>query len=265
MTVYVNDEELSQAVIDDWELKRSRVVARFLKSEFGVAPPLCDVETDGDRNIASIRVALMQAKLALDPLQVRRTLRVRLALSWILIKVLNFLSLGKRKVAVVEIVCEGASANDIVERIGDLFLVNSPRNRELTLLGSPDHYVLEARDGRVQEIVETPGGSPMQSQLFVGYGDQPEVDYPRDPGYPFQMAGVARLRGGTAVGAIRHQYRDEGNGFRAKIVDEFPALFPRCMVRAQELHLACEFGIWYRALIEQPAASSEARDPDESA
>ncbi len=252
VTVYVDGKELSQDSIDDWELKRSRIVARFLKSKFGVKLPPGVADESGGRSIASIRATLMEAKVSLEPAQVRLKLRSRLTFSALSVRVLNVLSLGRRKAAVVEIVCEGATAKDIVERVGDLFLTNSPRNRELTLLGCPDHYVLEAHDGRVQEIVETTGGAPTQSQLFVRYGDAAKVDFPKDPAYPLQMAGVARLKGGTAVGGIRHQYRDEGNGFRAKIADEFPALFPRCMVRAQQLHLACEFGIWYRTLVERP-------------
>jgi hypothetical protein len=256
MAVYVDGKELPQDSIDDWELRRSRIVARFLKSEFGVTLPPGIADENGASSIASIRAALTQAKLGLESAQVRRSLGSRIAFSTLLVKVLGILSFRHRKAAVVEIVCEGAAAKDIVERVGDLFLTNSPRNRELNMLGSPDHYVLEAHDDRIQEIIETTGGAPAQSQVFVNYDDESEVHFPKDPAFPLQMAGVARLKDGTSVGGIRHQYRDEGNGFRAKIADEFPALFPRCLVRAHQLHLACEFGIWYRTLLEEPEGVS---------
>ena len=248
MTVYVNGEELPQAAIDAWELKRARVVARFLKSRFGVSLPPGLI--DGS-DVVAIRVALMKAKLGIHSDRVRSRLRLRLMLSRVLVWLINLLSLKRRKHAAVEILAEGAGAEEIAARIAELFLTNSAANRELALLASPDHYLLEAHDGGAQEIVETTGGAPLQSRVFVWYADPGAPGQQGDPGYPIRLSGVARLVGGTAVGGICHEYRDEGRGFRATITDEFPALFPGSMVRAQQLHLACEFGIWYRGLIER--------------
>jgi len=250
--VYVNGEELPQAAIDAWELQRSRVVVRFLKSKFGISLPP-GISDGGD--VVALRVALMKAKLGVDPDRVRSSMRVRLMVSRILVWVVNLVSLRRRKQAVVEIADGGAGADEMAAAIAGLFLTNSAANRELTLLGSPDHYLLEAHDGRAQEIVETTGGAPLQSQVFVWYADHAAPDRPQDPGYTIQLSGVARLAGGTAVGGIQHEYREEAGGFRAKIADEFPALFPNSMVRAQQLHLACEFGIWYRGLIDRSRAS----------
>ncbi len=248
MTVYVNGEELPQAKIDAWELQRARVVARFLKSKFGISLPPGVID-GGD--VAAIRGALVKAKLGIGADRVRSSMWIRLMLSRALVWVMSLLSLKRRKHATVEITGDGAGADELAAAVAELFLTNSPANRELALLACPDHYLLEAHDGGAQEIVETTGNAPLQSRVFVWYADPGAPDQQGDSGYPIRLSGVARLVGGTAVGGICHEYRDEGRGFRATITDEFPALFPGSMVRAQQLHLACEFEIWYRGLIER--------------
>lgn len=65
------------------------------------------------------------------------------------------------------------------------------------------------------------------------------------------MAGVSRLQTSTLVGDVRHQYRCEGSGFHAKLADEFPSVFTAKMIREHQFHLACEFLVWYRFLLEK--------------
>lgn len=137
----------------------------------------------------------------------------------------------------------------MVEEIQGLFLTNSPDNHQLAMAGSPDHYVMQAHPGDRQEILETTGGAPIPSQFFIQWGDDTVVGTPRDMSYPLQMSGTARLANGTIIGAVRHQYRNEGDGFRVRLADEFPAVFPKSMIAAHQLHLACEFVIWYEAIL----------------
>ncbi len=245
VNVYVNGRALPQADIDAWELERAHAVAGFLESEFGLSLP-ANLFGEG-ADIATIRVALMQAKLALDPALVSSRMRLRLTVSGGLLWFLKILSFGFRRTAAIEIVGDGVSGSELAARIRELFLTNSATNRELALLGSPDHYLVEAREGNVQEIIEKSGGAPLQTRVFVFYGPGAR-DGASDAPATIEMSGIARLPGGADVGSIRHSYADESTGFRARIADQFPALLPKRMVRAQELHLACEFGIWYRAL-----------------
>jgi hypothetical protein len=53
--------------------------------------------------------------------------------------------------------------------------------------------------------------------------------------------------GAPASGAIRHQFRDHGDGFSARLTIEFPALTPGRIVRTHRWHLACEFSNWIEA------------------
>jgi len=41
-----------------------------------------------------------------------------------------------------------------------------------------------------------------------------------------QQAGVARLKDGTIIGAIHHQFKNTRTGFHAKFGIEFPATMP---------------------------------------
>jgi hypothetical protein len=49
------------------------------------------------------------------------------------------------------------------------------------------------------------------------------------------------------TGAIRHQFRDEPNGFAARLTGEFPVATPLTLIRAHQWHLACEFSNWIEA------------------
>ena len=76
------------------------------------------------------------------------------------------------------------------------------------------------------------------------YRDTGGLRTPADPGYPVQLAGVARDSSGTAIGGVRHQLRDLDGGFEAWLTVEFPRLTPSRMIRQHRWHLACEFSNW---------------------
>jgi hypothetical protein len=58
------------------------------------------------------------------------------------------------------------------------------------------------------------------------------------------MASVARSVRGTAIGGVRHLFRDEPEGFHVRLNVEFPVTVPAPLITAHCWHLACEFSNW---------------------
>ena len=58
---------------------------------------------------------------------------------------------------------------------------------------------------------------------------------------------MAAGAGGVPIGGVRHLFRDEPNGFRARLTVEFPLTMPSYMIRQHRWHLACEFSNWIEA------------------
>ncbi|MEV6561482.1 hypothetical protein AB0M22_37590 [Nocardia sp. NPDC051756] len=72
---------------------------------------------------------------------------------------------------------------------------------------------------------------------------------PPDASFPHQIAGVARAQDGTAIGGVRHQFRDTATGFHARLTVEFPLPILPTMVAGHRWYLACEFSNWIEAAI----------------
>jgi hypothetical protein len=108
----------------------------------------------------------------------------------------------------------------------------------------PDHYISRTRaDGR-QEVIETTGGSPMAVRMYLDDQDVSTLRSEPDPSFPVEWTSVARSVGGVPIGGVRHLFRDEPTGFRARLTVEFPGTTPTHMIRAHRWHLACEFSNW---------------------
>lgn len=60
---------------------------------------------------------------------------------------------------------------------------------------------------------------------------------------------LLRTADGLAVGRLRHQFRNEGEGLSARLTIEFPALTPGPMIRGHQWHLASEFSNWLEAAL----------------
>lgn len=115
------------------------------------------------------------------------------------------------------------------------------------IAANPDHFLIDtAADGR-QEVIETTGDSPLATRFFVDYDDTSPLVTPRDPTFALEAAGVARTDHGLAIGGVRHEFRDEPNGFHARLCVEFPLLTAPHMIAEHRWHLACEFGNWIEA------------------
>jgi hypothetical protein len=95
--------------------------------------------------------------------------------------------------------------------------------------------------------IETTGGAPLPVRMFFDDSDLSTVKAAPDPAFPGQWTAVARTSRGTAIGGIRHQFRDDAEGFRVRLTVEFPAGTLPHMIGAHRWHLACEFSNWLEA------------------
>ena len=175
-----------------------------------------------------------------------KLLRRELALSEHAAVLIARLSAGTRRFSITELVVSGGRAEDFVAWFNERGRIND----ECTMLaGTPDHYVIRTDSHGAQEVVETSGGSPMVARFFIDYEDLSSLRSPSDHSFPLQVAGVARSASGVAVGGVRHQFRNEGSGFRARLLVEYPLLILPQIVPGHQWHLASEFGNWIDAAL----------------
>jgi hypothetical protein len=91
----------------------------------------------------------------------------------------------------------------------------------------------------------------MVARFDIDYEDLSSLRSLADPHYTHQMAGVARARGGLELGGVRHQFRNEGSGFRARLLVEFPFFIMPGIVSGHRWHLACEWANWITAAFDE--------------
>lgn len=115
----------------------------------------------------------------------------------------------------------------------------------MNLSACPDHYALRLLGGRRLEVIETCGFSPVPVRFFIACGDESGLRTPRDSTYGQQSTGAARFGDGTLIGGVRHQFKDTPQGFRARLLVEFPIITPSFIVKSHQMHLACEFSHWF--------------------
>lgn len=232
MRATVNGRTVDRAAILAWEDRRMAAVRRRLGLARSTAPR------------AEQRRELLERKLALGHGALLAMLRRDLWLSERVTRLTVALSGPARRFSRCEIALPEGSA----EHFAHWFQSRNDRDDEAAMIAAcPDHYII-ARDsqGR-QRVVETTGGAPLAGDFTVDYADVSSLLTTPDPAYPHQVAGVARLDDGLAIGGVRHQFRQEGRGFRALLTVEFPRRVPGHMVAAHEWHLAVEFANWIEA------------------
>jgi hypothetical protein len=209
-----------------WEDRRLRKVMRRLDT--GTAA----------QGIAARRAALADHKLNLGHQRIESLMRQQLRLTVPGLGVLARLSAGRRQFSTIELRVNAGSAEDFVAWWGD-YVVTSTEGPLLAIC--PDHWIIRPGPNGGQEVVETTGGSPLASQLFIDYHDVGSLQSTRDRRYDHQLAAAARHRDGTPIGGLRHQLRNTPTGFEMSLTAEFPALTPPHLVSGHRWHLACEF------------------------
>ncbi len=234
LRIYFPDREVERGAVLEWERRRARAVLRKL----GVRPIGDDLPTLHDQ--------LLERKLQLGPDGLRQRLRRELALSDVFAGLMARLSRGRCCVCTIELLTFYGRADRFLAWFG----LAARGNDDATMLSAtPDHYLLRTDERDVMEIIETTGGSPVASRFFVDPADRVGLQTPEDASFPLRFAGVARTKSGRAIGGVYHQFRDEGEGFRARLAIEFPALMPAAMIRGHQWHLASEFGNWVLAYL----------------
>lgn len=231
-----------QAVIDGriatrteilaWEDKRTAAVRRTLK----MAPSSESREQQ--------RMEVLERKLDLGHDGLRALLRRGL---WWSEKIsrLSVVAAGRRRRYSV---CELRVSRGSAEQFAGWFMDRNAANDERVMLDAcPDHYVITHDEQGRQLVLETTGGSPFPAEFAVDYDDVSSLHTAPDPAYPHQLAGVARLADGFVIGGVRHQFRQEGEGFRALLTVEFPATMPKRMIAQHRWHLAAEWANWIEA------------------
>lgn len=224
---FINEREIPRNQVLDWERRRALVVLRKL----GVKPE--------SQALPALRRQLLARKQALGGAELLNILRWELALSTPMAVATAALSMGARRFSITELLVSAGTAEQFV----DWFHERARLNDEAAMLGgTPDHYLIRTNPDGSQEVVETNGGSPLAARFFIDYEDLSSLRSPVDVSYPLQVAGVARTAGGRPIGGVRHQFRNEGTGFRARLLVEFPALMLPQVLSGHQWHLASEFG-----------------------
>lgn len=234
ITAVIGDSEVSRAEVVEWEGRRAAVVFRKL----GLGAPPAD--------IARRREALVAKKLELGHAEIEWRLRRQIALAARSSLAMSALSRGGRRLCVTELRCAEGSA----EVMPAFYKAAMDSGDEAPLLAaSPDHWMLRKRDDGIQQVIETTGGSPLASCIYLDENEDGRIATPADPSFPVQWVAFGRARlDGPPAGALRHQFRDEsGGGFTVRLTIEFPRVTPARLVKAHRWHLACEFSNWIEA------------------
>lgn len=231
----IGDRRVSRREVQEWEAGRAAKVAQ--KLGIGIASM--------GETLAGQRDALVVRKLELGHEELERRLARELWISSRSSRLITALSRGRRRLCTIELSGSGGSA----EAMPGFYKTAMEAGDEAALLAaSPDHFLLfEGTDG-VQRVVETTGGAPLASRIFLDESDTASVTTKADPEFPVQWVAIGRgSANGPPSGALRHQFRDDAEGFRARLTIEFPAFVPPHLVNAHRWHLACEFSNWIEA------------------
>jgi hypothetical protein len=234
ITAVIGDRSVSRAEVLEWEGRRAAVI--FKKLGMGAPPD----------DVAARRAVLVAKKLALGHAEIERRLARQMAMATRSSRLMSALSRGGRRLCVAELRCAEGSA----ESMPAFYKAAMDSGEEGPLLAaSPDHWLLRKRDDGIQQVIETTGGSPLASCIYLDENEVGSITTPADPSFPVQWVAFGRARlDGPPAGALRHQFRDEpGGGFTARLTIEFPRVTPARFVNAHRWHLACEFSNWIEA------------------
>lgn len=234
LDIVIGTERIAPERVEEWERRSALRALRKL----GARPE------GGD--LAALREQVMARKVALGHDAIRARLCRDLAVSDILGRAMARLSRGRRRFSVIDILSSEGSAEGFARWFEDV----ARRDREdVMIAAAPEHYLIATDAAGRQEVIETNGGAPAPARFLIDYADLSSLRSKADPAFPVQVAGVARASRGTAIGGVRHQFRDEGPGFRARLTVEFPWFIMSSVIRGHRWHLACEFSHWIRTYV----------------
>ena len=230
IVAHIAGRRASRDEVRGWELGRARSVARKLRVP---EPP---------HDLAELNRRLVDRKLELGHAGIELLLDRQLAVSDRVGRASAAISRGRRRVCAAELSCE----TGVAEIVPAWYARTIAANQEEPLIAAcPDHYLSRTNPDGTQEVIETTGGSPLPVRMFFDDLDTTSITTPVDAAFPTQWVSVARAADGTAIGGVRHQFRDRaGGGFDVRLTVEFPLTTLPHMIAAHRWHLACEFSNW---------------------
>lgn len=233
----INGHHVTRAAYDHYLIHRIRVVERKL----GLSPM-------APGPAATMLARLTNEKLALGPAAIEACLaaQVRLADRG----TNRLLALAGKRVVTSEtrIDVDGLALTDFLTFFDWVQARNSAAIERINLGAHPDHYVFRALPGDFLEVIEACGSSPLPTRMFIRYHPTVAIAVNQEQGAAQWRRGTAQLQSGRIQGGVRHQFTPTANGFRAALRCDFPATTPRALVRHHQMHLACEFTGWVKAL-----------------
>lgn len=239
MKIVIEGKELTKQELDEWRTEHAKTVAKAIKKKL----PECNNADVMCEQLASIKRKMSYKEMTAP-------IKFQLALSTFATKMVIKKSQGKkRKTSVCTIFADGIKVDKLGKIIDILMMKDTPEYRKVNVSVCPDHYALLAR-GNTLEIIERSGNNPVPSRFFITFNDETGLETPRDQDYPYQSVGIAKLKDGTIMGGVRHQFKDTEHGIEAKMCVEFPAGCPDEVVRDHQKHLATEWSGWIQWAIE---------------
>jgi hypothetical protein len=248
-TAYFDGRTVSRQEVQQWEVMRGKRALRLLKAHLGAERTLSLLSSAGltstePDELRDLRETLAVLKARLGPDGIRTMMQSKCRRSELAIKAVLALSAGRKKVCTIDLLADGTDAKGYLA----WFMHTHESDDEAQMLAAnPDHWLIRRTEDGRQEVIENVGSSPLPSHVFINFDDEHRPALKQDPAFPIQLVATARLPNGRIAGGVRHQFRDEGEGLRARLCIEFPLAFPGPIMRAHQWHLACEFSNWIEA------------------
>lgn len=238
MKFEIDGKEFSEIDLANWKMKRIPKVARNLRKSIRL-----------NEDAKALNDELTKIKSDMTYAEIVSSIKHKLKIGEVGMKLAVLFSFGKRRTSKTTIYADGIHVDKLGKIIDSLMMENSEEYRKVNLAVSPDHYALVPR-GNILEVIETTGNTPVPTQFFITFNDETGIQTPRDERYPYQSVGIAKLKNGTVIGGVRHQFRDTATGIEARTLVEFPAICPRIILKEHQKHLAAEWSGWIQWAIE---------------
>lgn len=237
------------AQIDGWSVTRADY-DRYLTHRIRLVERSLGLSPMATSPAGYMLARLTREKIALGPavIEERLTSQIHLADQGTNL-LLNF-SRGRVVTSETRLVVEGITLADFLDFFDRVQGQNSVAIEQINLGVHPDHYLFRALPGDFLEVIEACGSSPLATRMFIRYRPSMMIDVNQARSHDQWRCGTAQLLSGRVQGAVRHQFTPMANGFRAVLRCDFPAATPRMLIRRHEMHLACEFTGWVKALAE---------------
>ncbi|AYU54284.1 hypothetical protein [Staphylococcus debuckii] len=248
----INGHEVPVEDVNEWEFKRLKKNFKFFQkhTDAEISPQVS--QWIANKDIQSLNAELVRIKIDMGFDRLRRVLERRCQIGDTISGIAAKFARGKRKFSITEIYVphSNLSPEEVMDKITEVMMVRSDAHDAINVGSNPDHYVLLGLTPTIQEVLETTGGSPLPTHFYAHYGDLTGLQSRKSTDYSVELAGAAKDKKGHVIGGMRHQVKKENDGFRFKALVEFPGILPDSMIKAHQYHLACEFGHWITAILD---------------